>query len=203
MTTATATRPLGAHGGEQVPKNKKWDDVPPRVAIPAERAFVAGTVFRPDGTIAADTVRFVDDDAAPLLVDVVVPLARYLAAHAALSASGGKVGVSLQATDDARALTDKLGAVSRVVLHTAKFRDGRLYSQAAVVRQIGYTGTLRARGDLIADQVFFLRRIGFDEIELRAGEDTDVARRALTTWTVTYQPSSDDRRPVGRAARGA
>lgn len=193
MTVVVADK-KGSHAGEQVTKNKKWDDAPDRVPLPEERRFRAGTLLRPDGTVVADAARFVVD--APTSSDDVVPLAAFLATDA-------RCGVVLLPTDDARALAPHLARATRVVLETApgKFRDGRLYSQAAIVRQLGYVGPLRARGDVIADQVFFLARVGFDELALRDGEDVEVAKKALTTFSVAYQPAYVDQRPVGRRHR--
>lgn len=197
MTTTTiAAEKKGSHAGEQVTKNKKWDDAPDRVPIPIERRSRAGTFLRPDGAFVDDDARFVDapgDDAAR----DVLPLAAFLASTA-------RTGVILLPTDDARLLQPHLARATRIVLQTApgKFRDGRLYSQAGILRELGYEGPLRAKGDVIADQVFFLARVGFDEIELREGEDVDVARRALKTFSHAYQPSHGDRRPVGRRHRG-
>ena len=53
------------------------------------------------------------------------------------------------------------------------FADGRGFTLAAILRRAGYTGRLRARGHVIADQYAMARRSGFDEVEI----DEDLAAR--------------------------
>lgn len=46
------------------------------------------------------------------------------------------------------------------------FSDGRGFSLARRLREMGYKGRLRASGRLIADQYAMARRVGFDEVEV-------------------------------------
>ena len=80
-----------------------------------------------------------------------------------------------------------------------KFTDGRGYTVARRLRtQLGYEGPLRATGDVLPDQVFYLRRCGFDELDLRDDENIEDARSALSTFSVVYQGDASDPRPLWR-----
>lgn len=93
-----------------------------------------------------------------------------------------------------------------IVLSFPKFGDGRAYSQAQLLRQRrGYTGVLIAHGDVLADQVLFMRRCGFDAIDLSTLASGDTATtpdaltpfdHALTAFSHFYQPAADGSAPV-------
>lgn len=53
------------------------------------------------------------------------------------------------------------------------FADGRGFSLARNLRLRGFTGRLRAKGHVLADQYSMARRSGFDEVEI----DDDLAER--------------------------
>jgi uncharacterized protein (DUF934 family) len=65
-----------------------------------------------------------------------------------------------------------LAGVTRIDLHFPKFTDGRAFSQAFLLRRrLGFTGELRATGDVLADQLQQMARSGFDAAVLRADQD--------------------------------
>lgn len=74
--------------------------------------------------------------------------------------------VDLSNTCDPEALRGHLGNVSLVRIAFPAFNDGRAFTIAHRLRAMGYTGTLRAFGPVIADQYAMLRRVGFDEVEI-------------------------------------
>lgn len=90
-----------------------------------------------------------------------------------------------------------LAGFSVIILDFPKFRDGRAYSQARLLRErYGYTGEIRARGDILRDQLLFMARCGFDAFEF-AG-DADGANAALAEFSFAYQPAADGAVPVWR-----
>ncbi len=70
--------------------------------------------------------------------------------------------VRLEADEDARALIAHLDRVRLIEIAFPSFRDGRGYSSARILREAGYAGGLRAQGDVLVDQIAFMRRCGFD-----------------------------------------
>ena len=87
---------------------------------------------------------------------------------------------------DPRALT--LDGVARIDLKFPKFTDGRAYSQAFLLRRrLGFTGELRATGDVLVDQLQQMQRSGFDTAVLRADQNLATAQRQLALFDHFYQ----------------
>ena len=130
---------------------------------------------------------------------IVVPLAAWRARREELLARREPVGVWLQPEDDPAALAADLGAIALVAVRFPKFTDGRGYSTAALLRtRLAYRGELRAFGDVGRDQLFYLARCGFDAFALPPHRDPEAALAGLGTFSVRYQGSVDDPRPLFR-----
>lgn len=87
--------------------------------------------------------------------------------------------VDLANTDDPTALRDHLHALTLIRVAFPAFNDGRAFTIARKLREMGYTGTLRALGPVIADQYAMLRRTGFDEAEI---PDDIAERQPAAQW---------------------
>jgi uncharacterized protein (DUF934 family) len=107
--------------------------------------------------------------------DVVVPFVRLLRDWEQLSKRPGKLGVTLGNVDRAEALATFLPKLQLIVLPFPAFNDGRAYSIARQLRQMGYRGELRATGNVLPDQLQFMLQVGFDTFDI--GE-----RFTLATW---------------------
>ncbi len=155
-----------------------------------------------DGRVVGDGWRHLaDDEEAPAGADVIVSLARWVRDRDALVGRNGGVGVRLGAADSPEAVKDDLARLGVIALAFDTFKDGRPYSHARLLRErYGYTGELRAVGDVLRDQLFFMRRCGIDAFELRADRSAEDALAAFRELSVTYQAASDDRRPLSRRA---
>jgi uncharacterized protein (DUF934 family) len=110
--------------------------------------------------------------------------------------------VRLEAGDDARALLPYLERLALVEVGFPSFRDGRGYSAARILREGGYRGELRAAGDVLVDQIAFMRRCGFDAFAPEAAVDPSALDRALTRYKRPYQRAADDARPVWALRHG-
>lgn len=104
--------------------------------------------------------------------------------------------VRLEPADDARALLPHLARLRLVEVAFPKFRDGRGYSAARVLREHGYDGELRAAGDINEDQILFMRRVGFDSFLPDRPLDAAVVTRTLERFPAVYMKSSDGRPPA-------
>ena len=76
------------------------------------------------------------------------------------------------------------------------FADGRGFSIARLLRRAGFTGTIRAVGDVALDRVPYMQRVGFDAVELKDGEEAALVPRLLSHVNVHYQASSDGHGPI-------
>ena len=99
-----------------------------------------------------------------------VPLAD-LAAH--------QGAVDLAHTDDPTALAGHLPELTVIRIAFPAFSDGRAFTIARRLRMLGFRGTLRANGPVIADQYAMLRRVGFDDVEI---PDAVAARQPQEDW---------------------
>ncbi|WP_416907232.1 MAG: DUF934 domain-containing protein [Polymorphobacter sp.] len=108
-----------------------------------------------------------------------------------LLAGANSSAVRLEPHDDARALIPHLGQLSLIEINFPKFRDGRGYSSARILREAGYAGTLRAVGDVLVDQLLFLRRAGFDSEAPDRPMDPKVAAATLARYSHVYQKATD------------
>lgn len=104
--------------------------------------------------------------------------------------------VRVEPGDDARALVPHLERLKLVEVNFPVFGDGRGYSSARILREAGYTGELRAVGDVLPDQIAFMRRCGFDAFEPELPLDPAEVETALSRWPHVYQSAADIRVPI-------
>lgn len=110
-------------------------------------------------------------------------------------------GTGLQLANDADLQGLALEGVTRIELAFPKFSDGRAFSQAVTLRRrLGFTGDIRATGDVLVDQLVQMQRSGFDSAVLRADQDLTVAERQLSRFTDFYQGDECQSAPHFRRA---
>ncbi len=156
------------------------------------------------GAYAPDTFTPVADDAALPDGAIIVSLARFQKDRDALLARNTPIGVRLQSSENPEALGDDVHHFSLIALEFPKFRDGRAFSWARILRtRLNFTGEIRAVGDFLYDQVNYQHRTGFDAWEVPDSFTIEMFNRALTEMTNVYQPSADGKKTIRdlRAAR--
>ena len=141
-----------------------------------------------DSQFVADTwVRLADEAPAPASADVIVSFARLLREYEALSKRDGRLGVELANDQRPSVLDAFLPGLALIVLPFPKFADGRAYSQARQLRQHGFTGELRASGDVLPDQLSHMSEVGFDAFEVTERFSEDAWRSAAEHVKLGYQ----------------
>jgi uncharacterized protein (DUF934 family) len=110
--------------------------------------------------------------------------------------------VLIEPGDDARALIPFLDRLARIDVSFPSFGDGRGYSAARILREAGYTGELRAVGDVLVDQLSHMRRCGFDAFESNSPLNPQDAQNALNRWEDVYQTTTDQRPPIWALRHG-
>ncbi len=110
--------------------------------------------------------------------------------------------VRVEPGDDARALLPKLEQLRLVEVSFPSHTDGRGYSSARILREAGYTGELRAVGDVLVDQLGHLKRCGFDSFTPDVPFNPDDAQTALDRWPHVYQATCDNRAPIWKLRHG-
>lgn len=128
---------------------------------------------------------------------VIVPLSLWKTHRSILLEHSGPVGVCLLGEEDPAELSDDLDQLELIALDFPVFKDGRSYSNARLLRErYGYKGELRAVGDVLRDQIFFMRRCGIDSFQVRSDKDITDAVKGLGDFSVTYQSAADGAWPL-------
>ena len=104
--------------------------------------------------------------------------------------------VRLEPGDDARNLLPYLDRLQLIEVNFPVFGDGRGYSAARILREAGYQGELRAVGEVLVDQIAFMRRCGFDAFAPEVPLDPTDAENAFQRFEQVYQPTTDQRAPI-------
>ncbi|WP_169546309.1 DUF934 domain-containing protein [Sneathiella aquimaris] len=131
--------------------------------------------------------------------DIYIPLSEWKERRDELLKRNSRLGVILENTDDVNDIAEDLERLDLVVLQFPKMSDGRAYTQARLLRErLGYKGEIRAVGDVLRDDVFYMQRCGFNAFELRDDQDVNSVLKAFDEITVTYQPAADEDLPIWR-----
>ncbi len=136
--------------------------------------------------------RFRDDEPAAVPV---VSLADF-------SGESNAAAVRIEPGEDARALLPQLDRLRLVEVSFPVFTDGRGFSSARVLREAGYTGELRAVGELPVDHLSHLKRCGFDSFAPDTPLNPADAQAAFDRWSEVYQATGDGRQPIWAKRHG-
>lgn len=148
-------------------------------------------------TTAADTSSYLAADATIPgdSADVFLPLDTFLEAAEQFE----KASVWLSSDQDVALLSKVLGRVNTVALKFDVFMDGRSFSQARLLREnLEFTGEIRAVGNFIQDQLFYMLRCGFTEFSVEDGADEDSMRISMKDFSESYQAACDISEPLFR-----
>ena len=111
----------------------------------------------------------------------------------------GEAGVSLGPADDSAALEPHLGAIAVIAIEFPQFTDGRGYSIARLLRErYGFKGEIRAVGEVLRDNLFYLSRCGFDAFVLSDQDRLEKALASLADFSEGYQASVERPQPLFR-----
>jgi uncharacterized protein (DUF934 family) len=137
--------------------------------------------------------------ALPFGGDVIVPLGLWTGERDALSFRLGRIGVWLETDADPAALAPDLARFAVIAVRFRSSADGRGYTLARLLRErYGYRGELRAIGEVLRDQLYYLSRCGFDAFALRADQEPLQALSALGDFSEAYQASVERPDPLFR-----
>lgn len=129
---------------------------------------------------------------------VIVPLKVWQAQQATLQGRTD-VGVWIASDERPEVLKDEVQNFPVIAVDFPKFSDGRGYSIAYNLRaRLGYTGELRAIGDVLRDQLFYMQRVGFNAFATRLDRNIHDALKGLTDFSEAYQASWDKKAPLFR-----
>jgi len=147
--------------------------------------------------LANDAFTHVDDDQDLPPGDVILSLTRFQREGDALLSDGRAVGVRLTTEEAVEALAYDLPRIALVALAFPKFRDGRHYSNARILRErYGFAREVRAVGDVLREQANFMLRCGIDAYEPADGSTPAQWDAATHRYRHVYQRAADARTPA-------
>ncbi len=138
----------------------------------------------------------------PATGKVIVPLSVFIARKNALASriNAGEIGVWLDTHEVLEHLNEHqadLNVLPIIAVHVERFADGRIFSLGTLLRtRYGFKNELRAFGDILKDQLFFLKRSGFTSFLIRADRSAADAITSLHDFSQPYQGAVDESQPV-------
>ncbi len=138
----------------------------------------------------------------PATGNIIVPLNVFIARKNELVSrmDAGSVGVWLATHEVLEDLISAVGDINKlpiIAVFVERFADGRIFSLGTLLRtRYGYKNELRAFGDVLRDQLFFLKRAGFSSFQIRIDRSGQDAIASLNDFSAPYQGAVDEPRPV-------
>ena len=127
---------------------------------------------------------------------VLLPLEQYLA-NQAHCLQDKNIGLWINSDESTEAIQDFCQQLAVIAINFPVFSDGRGYSFARNLRTYyGYTGELRAIGDILRDQLYFYQRCGFNAFQVRDDRDAEQAIDSLQDFSVDYQSAVEESEPL-------
>ncbi len=157
-----------------------------------------------NGTLGVDDWRHLgDDEPIPGSGAITVSFARWQTDEAVLQLRADRLGLRLPNTIAPQEIAGDVSRFALIVLNFPKFTDGRAYSQARLLRtRYGYKGELRAEGDVLRDQLLFMKRVGFNSFVVGERAIKENWAKAFSEFDVFYQQAPDGRPWVMRQRLG-
>ncbi len=152
-----------------------------------------------NGEIVADHFQIITEMGVFPDSPIIVSLDVWFQQREAVLSHSHKKGVFLKPDQHPEAIASDVQAFDVIALDFPAFADGRGFSYAVLLRsRYGFTGELRAVGDIFKDNLFYLQRCGFNSFAVRADKDIQVALKGLTDFSDCYQASIDEDLPLYR-----
>lgn len=152
-----------------------------------------------DRQIVEDNWIHLDDEADLISGNITVSLARWQEQHETLSHHDGGLGLRLSGDDPLEEIVPDLAQFSLIVLIFPAFTDGRCYSFARLLRdRYNYKGEIRAQGDILHDQLFYMSQCGINGFEMANTANMANALAAFDDFSENYQATALRPEPLYR-----
>ncbi|MCB5187262.1 DUF934 domain-containing protein [Methylobacillus caricis] len=153
---------------------------------------------------ATHTAEQIANTVIPCSGKILVPLSVWMARREELASrhTAGELGIWLDTHELLEDLASAIGDINSlplIAVHVERFADGRIFSIGNLLRtRYHYKNDLRAFGDVLRDQLFFLKRCGFNSYLIRADRSAEDALASLQDFSQPYQGAVDINQPVWR-----
>lgn len=141
-----------------------------------------------DREIVDDNWQHLDDEAALVAGNITVSITRWQEQHETLSQHDGGLGIRLSGDEPLEEIVPDLARFQLIVLLFPAFTDGRCYSYARLLRdRYQFKGEIRAQGDVLYDQLFYMSQCGINSFELANPDHLTQALAAFDDFSDSYQ----------------
>jgi len=158
-----------------------------------------------DGAVSQDTWTFLKDATGSDVLaalrgkNIIIPLSFWQLYQEELEAYEGLLGIWLDSDELVDTIKNDISNFPIIALNFPVFSDGRSYSNARQLRQeFGYSGEIRALGDVLRDQLFYMQQCGFNSFALRHDQDVDSCLTAFADFSESYQATTVKQDPLFR-----
>ena len=148
------------------------------------------------------SVEQINNTEIPKTGQIIVPLTVFIARKSELEdrINSKEIGVWLDTHEEIADLVEAvadLNTLPIIAVHVERCADGRIFSLGTLLRsRYGYKNEMRAIGDVLRDQLFFLKRSGFDSFLIRADRNAQEAMDSLNDFSAPYQGAVDEPKPL-------
>jgi uncharacterized protein (DUF934 family) len=151
-----------------------------------------------DGNVIDNSWQLVDADTDALPQgDILISTSQWHKQQDVLADRAGAVGVWIDSHEESEAFADGIIALPVIAINFPKFADGRGFSLARLLRErYGYSGEIRAIGEIIRDQLFLMQRCGFNAFAFDTELDLAEASKSLQDFSDAYQVAVDQPEPL-------
>lgn len=139
--------------------------------------------------VVSDNWTLLANDAALIDGDMIISIERWLNEKEALKNHKGKLGILVEFDRHIDEVQDDLAHFELVAIEFQSYTDGRGYSYATLLRRMGWDKEIRAVGDVLRDQIFYMHRCGFNAFDVREDRDINDALLAFDDFSLAYQPA--------------
>lgn len=158
-----------------------------------------------DGVLADDPWTLLKEATGPEILKVVsgknfiVPLQFWKSFQTEIEEYSGGFSIWLDSHENVDDIESELASLPLIALNFPAFADGRSYTNARELREhYKYEGEIRAIGDVLRDQIYYMKRCGFDAFEIRHDQNAEECISALADFKTGYQSSIDETLPLYR-----
>ena len=111
----------------------------------------------------------------------------------------GQIAIWLDSDETVSDIGPELHSFPLIALNFPVFSDGRSYTNARELRgHLNYQGEIRAIGDVLRDQLFYMSRCGFNTFAIRHDQDPNACIQALSDFSTGYQACTVEAEPLFR-----
>ena len=158
-----------------------------------------------NNTVSEDNWTILKEATGPEVLKVVqgknfiVPLDFWKLFRSELDEYGGEIAIWLNSDQTVAEIGDEMHSFPLIALNFPVFSDGRSYSNARELRtHFAYKGEIRAIGDVLRDQIFYMASCGFDAFALRYDQDADECLKAFDDFQTSYAATVANPQPLFR-----